>query len=544
MKYKKIFSFLFILIFSTTLLSAQFDEEAVTGGAESAQDTSKVKQLLENSSMTGGLLDGAINPKEYIVGPGDEFIINIVSSSSLQVKASILPDGRLLIRNVGVIDLQNKTLEESYKLIEAKVKSVYNSKEISVILSNIRKFKVTVSGQTFTQATVAATSTERVNEVINKVGGFDKKSSLRNIRLIRKDSIIKVDLIKFFNIGDKSVNPYVSGGDQIIVPPYNNKSTIEINGEVPKKIEVEYIEGDSLSTLIKMSQGFLSSSDLSSVEISRLDNDGVSVEKIYLDLTSWREILYKSSSLPNDMGLRPGDRVYVKKKENWNTPSYVKVLGEVKYPGKYTIEVGKTRISDIMERVGGFNDNAYQTASILIRQKEMERTDAELERLKTIDRSEMTKSELKYFAARISEKKGLMAVNFKKAVEDPSSVDNILLQNKDSIIVPETIDFINIQGRVNSPGNVQYNENFDYLDYVALAGGFGYRADVDETFVTKSKGEQFLAEDYNYVLEPGDTILVPPEEEVTFFEIFTTALTIAAQLVTVVGVIITLVRLK
>ncbi|PKL79891.1 MAG: hypothetical protein CVV25_06330 [Ignavibacteriae bacterium HGW-Ignavibacteriae-4] len=544
MKYKKIFSFLFILIFNLTLLSAQFDEEVVTGGAESAQDTSKVKQLLENSSMTGGLLDGAIDPKEYIVGPGDEFIINIVSSRSEQVKATILPDGRLLIRNVGVIDLQNKTLEESYKLIETKVRNVYNSKEISVILSNIRRFKVTVSGQTFTQATVAATSTERVNEVINKVGGFERKSSLRNIRLLRKDSIIKVDLIKFFNIGDKSANPYVSGGDQIIVPPYNNKSTIEINGEVPKKIEVEFIEGDSLSTLIKMSQGFLSSSDLTSVEISRLESNGVTVEKIYLDLTNWRENLYKSSSLPNDMELRPGDRVYVKKKENWTTPSYVKVLGEVKYPGKYTIELGKTRISDIIARAGGFDDNAYESASILIRQKEMERTDAELERLKTIDRSEMTKSELKYFAARISEKKGLMAINFKKAVDDPSSVDNILLQNKDSIIVPESIDFINIQGRVNNPGNVQYNKDFDYLDYVALAGGFGYRADIDETFVTKSKGEQFLAEDYNYVLEPGDTILVPPEEEVTFFEIFTTALTIAAQLVTVVGVIITLVRLK
>lgn len=544
MKYKKIFSFLFILFFNLTLLNAQIDEEVVTGGAESAQDTSKVKQLLENSSMTGGLLDGAIEPKEYIVGPGDEFIINIVSSRSEQVKASILPDGRLLIRNVGVIDLQNKTLEESYKLIETKVRKVYNSNEISVILSNIRKFKVTVSGQTFTQATVAATSTARVNEVINKVGGFDKKSSLRNIRLIRKDSIIKVDLIKFFNIGDKSVNPYVSGGDQIIVPPYNNKSTIEINGEVPKKIEVEFIEGDSLSTIIKMSQGFLSSSDLSSVEISRLEKDGISVDKIYLDLSSWRESLYSSSSLPYDMELQPGDRVYIKKKENWKTPSYVKVLGEVKYPGKYTIEVGKTRISDIIERAGGFDDNAYESASILIRQKEMERTDAELERLKTIDRSEMTKSELKYFAARISEKKGLMAVNFKNAVENPSSVDNILLQNKDSIIVPEKIDFINIQGRVNNPGNVQYNKDFDYLDYIALAGGFGYRADVDETFVTKSKGEQFLAEDYNYKLEPGDTILVPPEEEVTFFEIFTTALTIAAQIVTVVGVIITLVRLK
>lgn len=544
MKYKKIFSFLFILFFNITLLSAQFDEEVVTGGAESAQDTSKVDQLLESSSMTGGLLDGAVDPKEYLVGPGDEFIINIISSKSEQLRAAILPDGRLLIRNVGVIDLQDKTLEESYKLIETKVSKVYNSKEISVILSNIRKFKVTVSGQTFTQATVAASSTERVNEVINKVGGFDKKSSLRNIRLLRKDSIIKVDLVKFFNIGDKSANPYVSGGDQVIVPPYNDKSTIEINGEVPKKIEVEFIEGDSLSTIIKMSQGFLSSSDLSSVEISRLESNGVSLEKIYVDLTSWRDELYTNSSLVNDMELLPGDRVYIKKQENWRSPSYVKVLGEVKYPGKYTIELGKTRISDIIARAGGFNDNAYESASILIRQKEMERTDAELERLKTIDRSEMTKSELKYFQARISEKKGLMAVNFKKAVEDPTSVDNIQLQNKDSIIVPDKIDFINIQGRVNNPGNVQYNKDFSYLDYVALAGGFGYRADIDETFVTKSKGEQFLAEDYNYTLEPGDTILVPPEEELTFFEIFTTALTIAAQLVTVVGVVITIVRIQ
>lgn len=544
MKYKKIISSLFILFFNYALLTAQFDDEAVTGGVESAQDTSKVKQLLEGSKMTGGLLDGAINPKEYIVGPGDEFIVNIVSSKSVQLKALILPDGRLLLNNIGVVDLAGKTLEESYELIENKVRQVYNSKDISVVLSNIRRFKVTVSGQTYTQATVDATSTERVNEVINKVGGFDEKSSLRNITLLRKDSVIKVDLVKFFNIGDKSSNPYVIGGDQIIVPPFNRKSVIEINGEIAKRIEVEYIEGDKLSTLIKMAQGFLRSSDLTSIEVTRLEPNGINIEKIYLDLTSWSNNLYNTSELENDILLQPGDRVYVKKKENWKSPSYVKVLGEVKYPGKYTIELGTTRISDIIERAGGFQENAYESASILIRQKELERTDSELERLKTIDRSEMTKSELKYFQARISEKKGLMAVNFKKAVEDPSSVDNILLQNKDSIIVPEKIDFINIQGRVNNPGNVQYNPDFDYLDYIALAGGFGYRADIDETFVTKSKGEQFLAEDYNYVLEPGDTILVPPEEEVTFFEIFTTALTIATQLVTVVGVVITLVRLQ
>jgi len=230
--------------------------------------------------------------------------------------------------------------------------------------------------------------------------------------------------------------------------------------------------------------------------------------------------------------------------KNWNVPSYVKITGEVNYPGKYTIELGKTRISDIIERVGGFNENAYISASTLIRQKEKEREDLQLTRLEKMDRSEMTTSELKYYQAKINERRGLMAVNFNNAVTDPTSVDNILLQDRDSIIVPEKIDFINVQGRVNNPGNVQYNEKFNYLDYIALAGGFGYRADNDETFVTKSKGEQFLAEDFNYKLEPGDTILVPPEEDVTFFEVFSTALTIATQLVTVVGVVITIVRLQ
>lgn len=532
-----------ILLANTWILFAQ-SNEATVGLAPTKIDTTKVEKLYETSQMTGGLLDGAIDPNEYIVGPGDEFIISVLSSPSVKIVTSVLPDGRMLINNVGIVDLNNMPLDKAYQLIERKVKSIYNSNNINVVLSNIKKFKVTVSGETFTQVTVPANSAERVNEVINKAGGFDKKASLRNISLIRKDTIINVDLVRFFNAGEKSVNPYVMGGDQIIVPPFNKNATIGINGEVPKPIEIEYVKGDKLSTLIKMSQGILPSANLTNVEIARIGPDGVQVDKIYIDISSWRGHLYESKSLKNDTDLQPGDRVYIKKKDNWENPSYVKVLGEIKYPGKYTIELGKTKLSDIIERSGGFTDNAYISASYLIRQKELDREDSELERLKKMDRSEMTESELKYFQSRVNERKGLMSVNFVNAINEPNSVDNILLQNKDSIIVPEKIDFVNVQGRVNSPGNVPYDKDFDYIDYINLAGGFGYRADQDETFVTKSKGEQFLAEDRDYKLEPGDTILVPPEDETTFFEIFTTALTIAAQLVTVVGVVITLVRLK
>ena len=543
MNYKNLIITLFLFVISSSIAISQNEDVAITGPSDNSQDTSKVDQLYKISEMTGGLIDGTIDPDEYLVGPGDAFIISILSSKTQQISATILPDGRLLIDNVGVLDLKGENLSNAYKLILEKVKKTFNSKEINVVLSNIRNFKVTVSGETFTQVTVPASSTERVSEVINKAGGFEKKSSLRNITIFRDGSHLNVDLVKFFNIGDKSANPYVIGGDHIIVPPVNRNSMVGINGEVAKNIEVEFKSGDKLSTLVQIAQGFLNSSDLSTVELSRIEQNGVEIDRIYLDLSSWFGKLNSEENLENDIELRPGDRVYVKKKINWKTPSYVKILGEVKYPGKYTIELGKSRISDVVERAGGFNENAYESASILIRQKELDREDLELKRLEKIDRSEMTKSELKYFQAKVNERKGLMAINFIRAVDDPNSVDNILLQDRDSIIVPEKIDFVSIQGRVNNPGNVQYKEGFNYLDYIALAGGFGYRADQDETFITKIKGEQFLAEDLNYKLEPGDTILVPPEEEeITFFEIFTTALTIATQLVTVVGVVISLTR--
>ena len=91
---------------------------------------------------------------------------------------------------------------------------------------------------------------------------------------------------------------------------------------------------------------------------------------------------------------------------------------------------------------------------------------------------------------------------------------------------------------------ITYNPNFTYLDYIKQAGGFGFRADDDETFIVKSKGQQFLAKKMDYEIESGDYILVPPEPEITFFEIFTTSLTIATQLMTIFGVVFTIINLK
>jgi len=48
----------------------------------------------------------------------------------------------------------------------------------------------------------------------------------------------------------------------------------------------------------------------------------------------------------------------------------------------------------------------------------------------------------------------------------------------------------------------------------------------------------------NYLIEPGDVILVPPEKEVPFSEAFTNIVSTIAQFATIFGIVITIVRLK
>jgi hypothetical protein len=73
---------------------------------------------------------------------------------------------------------------------------------------------------------------------------------------------------------------------------------------------------------------------------------------------------------------------------------------------------------------------------------------------------------------------------------------------------------------------------------VRSAGGFGLRADEDEVLIQKVSGELHRAIDYSARMDPGDNILVPEQSDVKFVDIFTTALSITAQLATIVGVVL------
>ena len=494
-------------------------------------------------SEAEGLLEKEIDPEKYILGPGDKFKISVISSRTRKYELSISPSGKMMIPDVGIVDLKDKTLAEGEKAIIKKINKVFRTRNIYVILFDVRKFKVSISGAIKKSSIVPATAVDRVSEIIEKAGGLKPDGSLRNIKVFRSgyDEPINVDLIKFFKIGYDNANPTVLGGDRIIVPKISEKHTIAIRGEVPFPGEYEYVKGDSLSTLIKFANGFFQTSFLDSVEFARLDYDG-EVVSTFLDLREWRDKILSNQPLPGDFPLQNGDRIYIRKDPRWNPPGEVIIEGEVIYPGKYSIDGVNTRVADIIRKAGGITSKGSLEAAFLIRQSEIGTIDPEMDRLSRIPMGEMSESEYKYYQARLNEKKGVMAINFVKLMEDYNADDNIILKARDSIIVPEKKYFVSVQGRVNNPGLVVYKPEYTYLDYINAAGGFGFRSDESGTMIVKSKGQQFDAESMNYRIVAGDYILVPPKKDIGWGQIAMTALTVVAQIVAIGGVIIALTR--
>lgn len=542
------------LIFANGILSGQerrnitakdllnpFYKDLKTKLQGNLQDTTKLKKY-QTKLEDRNLIEKPIDPQTYIVGPGDVLDLNVFASNAMEYDITISPDGRAVIPEAGVVDLKDKTLAEAEQIIINKAKGVFRSTEIYVVLKEIRKFKVTVAGSVETPSTVVATAADRVSEAIEKAGGFAEDASLRNVILIRDGKKIDVDLMKFYLNGDLTVNPTLLGGDYVSVAPVNVNEILMLDGEVMQPGIFEYKNGDSLSTLLRFSQGVSLSAVIDSVEYVTFNHSANVFETHYLDLSGQYQKLISGEKLDKDFRLYPGDKLYFRRILDWPDDKYVVIEGEVVHPGYYPINEGVDRVSDVIARAGGLTKKGSADNTFMIRQDELSREDSEMKRLNSIPPSEMSESERRYYQARVAEIRGVMSIDFNLILEDNTCNDNILLLSKDSIIVGRQNNFVNVQGRVNNPGFVSYKEGGTYMDYINLAGGLGFRADDDEILVIKSKGQQYKAKKKNYVIEPGDYILVPPESELTFFEIFTTVLTITTQLITIFGVVYSVTR--
>ena len=212
--------------------------------------------------------------------------------------------------------------------------------------------------------------------------------------------------------------------------------------------------------------------------------------------------------------------------------------GQFNFPGTYTFNDGD-KLSDLIERAGGFTDQAFlfgasfTRASIKeIQEQAIEDALQKLEKKMLVmsnqpreaGESEVDNEEMSETLEALSEKGreltplGRVTINLSADINAfKNSTSDLVLKDGDSIDVPTMVDTVMILGEVMSPTAVIFNDDDDdVMSYIDKVGGFTPIADKGQIYVVHANGEadQFSGETFlnkRVKVRAGDVIVVPQQ---------------------------------
>ena len=141
--YNSIFGILIYLI----LIVGQFSfGQNINNRSLDITDSDKLIRLPETF-----IIETEIDTKTYILGPADKVGLSIMSTSHLTYILTVTPSGQLWIPEIGIVAVSGLTIPDAEIKVQKYIQDEkYNTIEVSLILLNIRKFKVQISGAVIT----------------------------------------------------------------------------------------------------------------------------------------------------------------------------------------------------------------------------------------------------------------------------------------------------------------------------------------------------------------------------------------------------------
>lgn len=431
-------------------------------------------------------------PANYILGPGDEVLIDIYGISQSSKKYAISPEGTIIVEKIGPVTLVGLNVEQAQSKIRSKMGPHYQGSSITLTIGQTRTVVVNILGEVINPGTYTLSAFSTVFNALYMAGGITQIGTLRNIKVSRGGRIIsKVDVYDYILNGKLTGNVMLQDNDAIIVGAYD--ALVNISGAIKRPMFYEMKEGETLKSLIEYSGGFKSDANKSIISVERKTSDGLSVHSV----EEWN---YASFTIQD------GDSVNVRNTID-RYQNMVEVSGAVFYPGHYSISNECNSVRTLIQKAGGVMENAYTNLAVLFRMKE--------NRMRKAMSIDLT---------------NIMAGN----------APDVILENEDSLVVTsdEAItraQKYHIYGPLAKQGVFPYVENMTLEDAIVAAGGLReeallsnieiarrlqYTDERDSTYNKKAKIYTFNIENglvanggQNFALKPFDVITIKRNPE-------------------------------
>lgn len=428
-------------------------------------------------------------PENYIVGTGDELIIDVWGAAENSFSQKIDNQGNINLNMIGKIRVGglnfnevktkiNSALRQIYSGISASEGS-YNKVYTSVSIGNVRTVKVNIIGEVQVPGTYSLNALSTLLNALYACGGPTETGSFRDIQLIRNgNKIATFDVYNFLLKGSQEGNLNLNDQDIIIVPPYKNQ--VEVKGNVKREGFYEIKDNENLATLIDFFGGFKANAY----------KDNLVIERI---VGAKREVKEVSYSQANTFIMKSGDKLTVQKLSDIYH-NKISIGGAVYQPGNYAYTEGMSAL-DLINRAAGVLDQAHLERGLLFR---------------TTNR--VDKQTLNFSVKDLLDKK----INLPLQAND-----SLFIFSNDNI---KNKQFVRIEGAVKNPTSIPFMEGLKAEDLIIMAGGFIEGADAstihlsrqvnDENFKTISEVQHIsLSPDLkvssgSVTLQPNDIITV------------------------------------
>lgn len=446
-------------------------------------------------------------PNDYILGPRDKLQINLKGEKNTSYLLEVDNSGAIFVPEIGEIAISGLSFKDTKEVIKTLFKDFYVNIEASVAIAELKFLNVYLLGLANEPGSYLLNPFTTVSNLLAQAGGIKEIGSLRSVKHVRNGVVTYIDLYEMLVDGDRTNDIVLRNGDTVFIEP--RKNIVYVHGAVKRPAKYEFLKDEDPQKFIYFAQNFTEYADVSSIEISYINDGKIEIAK-----------------------LENFDRKYNEKIIELRVPELFKVIeveisGEINQPGLYKVMAGTT-LDQLYIKSEGFKNTASSDSVILKRNSIYQKEKIALE----IARSDLINAFVDNIAnagttGNLIGSDLLNTLSASIQVEptgrlvgdlapESNNAKKLILNDGDKIYVPTKPQVVFITGEVNNPSTMLFGNGLDFNEYIDLAGGFTRNADKKNIYVIRSDGtsvtvNRSLFSANLYVVESGDTIIVPKE---------------------------------
>jgi protein involved in polysaccharide export with SLBB domain len=339
--------------------------------------------------------------------------------------------------------------------------------------------RVVITGSVLRPGPYELTPDLTINALIVKAGGLSRDAYTKRISIFRylKNKMPTMLSVDLDSVNNFSKNIYLVKDDSVTVHSifeFQDSNYVTVEGNVRKPGIVPWRENISLRDVLLSVGGISEFGDSATIEISRRIRNANVDQANHNESRIFNIDLADKNDATSDVLLQPYDLVIVKSLPGYSPQRTVLVLGEVKSPGRYGLQKSGDKISDVIERVGGFKASADSSSITIRRNVKSNLTTAEREKLfqRILNISPDSLALHPRLKDELYKSYDLISVDLTKALANPSNSENLALEDGDVLTIDRSSNLVRISGEVYNPTIIPFKQNKSLKYYVQQAGNF------------------------------------------------------------------------